>query len=73
MAKARETYNGQYLTTTEAARYAGVSVRTLCKWVDAGMIDDCFQIPDSKHRRISVSGLLKLLRANGMPIPKGLQ
>lgn len=59
------------ITAGKAAKLAGVSNRTLCKWFDTGKIKG-YRVPESTHRRIIKSSLLEFLKANGMPIPSEL-
>ena len=59
----------EYVTTTEAARIAGVSVRVTCNWFDKGLVKG-YVIPGTAfpHRRIQLASLLALLKSTGMPV-----
>lgn len=55
------------LTTTEAARIAGVCNRTVVKWCDLGLVKH-YRIPGGNHRRIIEASLLALCRQAGMGV-----
>lgn len=52
--------SGGYLTTSEAARYLGVSTRTIARYIEAGLLP-VFWLP-SGHRRIARADLDRIIR-----------
>jgi len=61
------------LGTTEAARIAGVSTRTIAKWVDSGMIKSFLlstvgNTRQNKYRRVLRNDLVEFLKANNIPV-----
>jgi hypothetical protein len=56
-----------HITTTEAAKLAGVSSALIRRWCTDKLIDH-FLIPGGgNHRRVSVASLYKYLADNGWP------
>lgn len=54
------------LTTGEAAKLCGVSVRTLRRWMDAGLLK-FYKVPMSQDRRIQRDVLLKFMGEHPLP------
>src|SRR5690242_14755013 len=54
-----------YLKTQRVARALGVSVSTVKRWVDSGMIRAARTV--GKHRLIPISEALRLAREQGLP------
>ena len=52
------------LTTTEAARYLGISHGTLRIWDKENVLKPSLRIGKQKHRRYSIDDLDKFLAAN---------
>lgn len=58
-----------------AAAFAGVSPRTIHKWMDMGWLPGSWRMPSIRgpvtgHRRIAVESLAILMRAHGMKVPQ---
>lgn len=49
------------LTTGQAAKRLGVNARTVIRWIDIGYAKG-FRLPNSKHRRITVEEVERLMR-----------
>lgn len=54
-------------TTGEVAKICSVSVRTVVKWIDSGMLPG-YRIPGSQDRRVTAAALEKFAKDNDMPI-----
>jgi len=54
-------------TTGEVARICQVAPRTVSKWFDSGKLKG-YRVPGSRDRRITVTELVRFLRAFGMPL-----
>jgi excisionase family DNA binding protein len=55
------------LTTGEVARLLGININTVIKWFDKGDIDG-FRLPGSAERRIPLTGLVRFMATNGIPM-----
>lgn len=55
------------LTSTDVATMLGVSVSTVNKWFDSGMIAG-WLVPGSRHRRFSVVAVRDFAAKHGIPI-----
>ena len=69
MAKQGET---KTLTTGEAAKYCGVSFRTVIRWIERGKLK-AFKLPGRGDNRIRVEDFINFLNENDIPIPSELQ
>ncbi len=60
----------QQFTTQEVAAIAAVSVRTVAKWCDSGLLA-CYRLPATErqagYRRIARGDLVAFLRTHGIP------
>ncbi len=56
-----------YYTTGEAARITGYAQQSIIRFVDKGVLEG-ERIPGSRHRRIPRAGLIKFMRARGLPL-----
>lgn len=54
------------LTTGEAAKLCGVSVRTICRWLDAGLLKG-YKVPLSQVLRIQREALLRFMDKHDLP------
>lgn len=63
---------GAILSTGQAARYAGVHLRTVIRWIERGELA-AYQLPGGGHYRIQTAALTDFLKRNGMPLPAGLE
>lgn len=59
-----------YIGIIEASKYCGVSRPTFRKWVAEGIVDA--YITPGGTAKIPVDGLLKMMKAQGIPIPEEL-
>ena len=59
------------LTTGEAAKYCGVSFRTIIRWIDKGRLE-AYKLPGRGDNRIPIGAFVNFLKANKMPIPDEL-
>lgn len=55
------------LTTGQVARICKVVPKTVCKWVDAGLLPESYRIPGGEDRRIPRGALLRFLGTHNMP------
>ena len=55
------------LTTSQVSRTIGMSVRTVCRLIDSGMLRG-WAIPGSKHRRVARADLESFMADHGIPI-----
>ena len=61
----------EVLTTGEAAKYCGVSFRTVIRWVEQKKLKG-YSLPGRGDKRILMVDLIEFLNANAMPIPQEL-
>jgi two-component system, OmpR family, response regulator RpaA len=54
-------------TTTEVARLCEVCTRTVCKWVDTGLLVG-HRIPGSRHRRVRRADLERFAADHGLTL-----
>ena len=54
------------LTTGEVAKICQVSARTVCNWIDNGLLVG-FLLPGTKHRRVPKAVLVQFMRDKGIP------
>ncbi len=57
---------GKSYTTGEVARICQVTKRTVITWIDSGRLKG-YQIPGSRHRRVSEASLRRFLKVNRIP------
>jgi excisionase family DNA binding protein len=56
----------------EAARFLGVSARTVCKWFDSGQLKG-YRLPGKRlERRILRVSAVAFAKENGIPLPEDL-
>lgn len=60
------------LTTGEAAKYCGVTFRTIIRWIERGRLK-AYKLPGRGDHRIKAEDFVCFLRENEMPIPKELE
>ena len=53
-------------TTGEVARICQVTKRTVIKWIDGGKLRG-YNLPGSKHRRVSAESLQQFMKDNRLP------
>lgn len=56
-------------TTGQVARLCAVSHKTVCNWIDTGLLEG-WRIPGSSDRRVSIQPLCKFMRKHGFPLGK---
>lgn len=56
----------EYLGTGKIAKMFGVAPRTVAKWIDNEIMKGT-RIPGSKHRRVSITEVIRFSTENGMP------
>lgn len=56
----------RHLTTGDVARMTSVSTRTVCKWMELGLLRG-HRIPGSMHRRFTAEAVAAFLKSNGIP------
>ena len=61
------TRDDSRLTSTDVATTLGVSVSTVNKWFDSGMLAG-WLVPGSRHRRFSVAAVRDFAAKHGIPI-----
>ena len=61
------TRDDSRLTSTDVATTLGVSVSTVNKWFDSGMLAG-WLVPGSRHRRFSVVAVRDFAAKHGIPI-----
>lgn len=59
------------LTTGEAAKWCGVSFRTVLRWIQRGELA-AYSLPGRGDRRILVEEFIAFLQRHKMPVPGGL-
>lgn len=64
--------DNRVFTSTEAAKYCGVSFRTIIRWIEKGRLD-AFQLPGRGDNRIPLKSLVKFMEENNIPVPEELQ
>jgi excisionase family DNA binding protein len=57
-------------TTSEVARLCLVSVKTVQRWLDTGLLE-CWTLPGSRHRRVTRDALVRFAEKYGVAT-KGL-
>jgi excisionase family DNA binding protein len=57
----------EVFTTGEVAKLCNVTIRTVIRWFDAGVLEG-YKIPNSKDRRIPREKLVRFMRAHGIPL-----
>ena len=60
------------LTTGEAAKYCGVSFRTVIRWIERGELK-AFKLPGRGDNRITVTDFIDFLNENNIPVPAELE
>lgn len=61
----------QVLTTGEAARLCGVSLRTVIRWIERGDLQG-YRLPGRGDYRVPVGELQRFMVAHGIPVPDEL-
>jgi two-component system, OmpR family, response regulator VicR len=61
------------ITTGEAAKYCGVNLRTISRWIENGMLKAHKLHGNRGDRRIELPTLIQFLKMNSFPIPDGLK
>ncbi len=61
----------QSLTSGEIAKYCGVTLRTVIRWLDTGKLKG-YKLPGRGNNRILLEDFLAFLDQHGMPIPDEL-
>jgi len=56
-------------TTGEVAKICNVTIRTVIKWFESGVLKG-FKIPNSRDRRIPHTSLVAFMKENGLPLNK---
>ena len=56
-------------TTGEVAKICNVTIRTVIKWFESGVLKG-FKIPSSRDRRIPHTSLVAFMKENGLPLNK---
>ncbi|TQV71795.1 response regulator [Exilibacterium tricleocarpae] len=59
------------LTTGEAAKYCGVTFRTVIRWIERGRLK-AYKLPGRGDHRIRADDFVAFLRENQMPVPGDL-
>lgn len=54
-------------TTGQIAKVCSVSMRTVAKWIDSGILKG-FIVPGSKDRRVAREDLTAFMQQHGMPL-----
>lgn len=54
-------------TTGQTAELCNVAPRTVCKWIDTGLLKG-YRIPGSLERRVPREHLVRFLREHNMPL-----
>lgn len=62
----------QSLTTGEIAKYCGVNLRTVIRWLEAGKLKG-YKLPGRGNNRVLVSEFVAFLKQHDMPVPKELE
>lgn len=61
----------QSLTTGEIAKFCGVTLRTVIRWLEAGKLKG-FKLPGRGNNRVLVDDFINFLKQHSMPIPPEL-
>jgi two-component system, OmpR family, response regulator VicR len=68
-----KTNDTKHLTTGEVAKYCGVNLKTVLRWIERGALK-AYQLPGVRgDNRIEVSNFLQFLKTNKLPIPLDFQ
>ncbi|WP_250207546.1 response regulator [Alteromonas oceanisediminis] len=59
------------LTTGEIAKYCGVNLRTVIRWLDAGKLKG-YKLPGRGNNRVLLPDFIRFLKAHDLPIPPEL-
>lgn len=59
------------LTTGEAAKYCGVTFRTVIRWIERGRLK-AYKLPGRGDHRIQIEDFVQFLQQNQMPVPSEL-
>lgn len=59
-------------TTGDVARICNVSVRTVQKWFDEGLLKG-YKLPNSKDRRVQAEKLVEFMTKHDMPVEDWLK
>lgn len=62
----------RHLKVGEVAKHLHVSIRTVCKWFDKGMLKG-YRIPGSDHRRFDPKDVVEFAKSNQLPVPSSLE
>lgn len=61
------------LTSGEVAKYCGVNIRTVLRWIERGELQ-AFKLPGKRgDNRIEIDAFVSFLKINNLPIPSSLQ
>jgi len=67
MSAGKTLKRGDILTTGQVSKICNVAPRTVCRWFDSGKLRG-YRIPGSKNRRILLSGLIRFMKEQNMPM-----
>lgn len=59
------------LTTGEIAKYCGVNLRTVIRWLESGRLNG-YKLPGGGNNRVLVGDFVAFLKQNAMPMPADL-
>jgi len=62
----------QILTTGDVAKYCGVNLRTVIRWIERGHLK-AYKLPGRGDNRIQMDDFLSFLDRNQMPVPEPLK
>ncbi len=62
--------NGKMLTPGKVATMCSVSSRTVCRWIDDGLLKG-HRLPGSLHRRCSRKDVVAFAKVNNLPLGEG--
>ncbi len=62
----------QILTTGDVAKYCGVNLRTVIRWIERGHLK-AYKLPGRGDNRIQMDDFLSFLDQNQMPVPEALK
>lgn len=62
----------QILTTGDVAKYCGVNLRTVIRWIERGHLK-AYKLPGRGDNRIQMDDFLEFLDQNQMPVPEALK
>ncbi len=60
-----------YLSTGQIAKYCGVHIRTVIRWIEQGHLKG-YKLPGRGNNRVELLAFIDFLNANNMPIPAEL-